>query len=378
MVAARLSACVRSSDSVARLGGDEFAVLLENLPETATEIDHESAQHVADKMIAALAAPILINGQQLNTSCSIGISVYPADGREPATLMKHADVAMYDAKSKGRNNYQFFSQDMNARAQERLSIESFLRLALRRDEFELHYQPRVSFLTGQVSGVEALLRWRHPRRGLLTPDKFIHIAEDSGQIVPIGEWVFEQAFRQIAEWRAKSARDLRLAVNLSAPQLYDGERLLRAVGSALSAANLDPTVVELELTERMLLKNVDETLRLLDRLGKLGLGLAIDDFGSGYSSLTFLRQLPIDTIKVDTSFVRTIGDAPAQHPGDEAMIRAIVAMTHSLKLNVVAEGIETETQYRLLRDLGCDEYQGWFFAKALPAAEFEAEFLDTQ
>ncbi len=373
-VSARLSACVRATDTVARLGGDEFAVILDNLPVGEAEDAHEGAQNVADKMIASLAAPIMINGQHLNTSCSVGISLFPTDGQDPQTLMKHADVAMYDAKAKGRNNYQFFSHEMNARAQERLSIENFLRLALRRNELLLYYQPRVSFLTGQVTGVEALIRWQHPRRGLVMPDKFIGVAEDSGLIVPIGEWVIEHAFLQIAEWRERSGRDLKLAVNLSVGQMYDGDRLMRAISTCAKAANLDPTVVELELTESMLLKNIDDTAELLTRLGKMGVGLAIDDFGTGYSSLSYLKQLPVDTIKVDSSFVRDIGT----DPNDEAIIRAIIAMTHSLKLNVVAEGVEREDQYRVLRDLECDEYQGYFFSKPLPPAEFEAQFLDLQ
>ncbi len=373
-VAARLSACVRATDTVARLGGDEFAVILENLPQGEDAEDQEDAQNVADKMIASMAAPIMVNGQHLNTSCSIGISVYPADGRDPQTLMKHADVAMYDAKAKGRNNYQFFSHEMNSRAQERLTIETFLRTALRRDELLLHYQPRVSFLTGKVTGVEALLRWQHPRRGLLMPDKFIGVAEDAGLIVSIGEWVFEHAFQQIAEWRKKSDLDLRLAVNLSVGQMFDGERLLRAISQAAKAADIDPSVVELELTESMLLKNIDENAELLTRLGAMGLGIAIDDFGTGYSSLSYLKRLPVDSIKVDSSFVRDIGT----DVNDEAIIRAIIAMTHSLKLNVVAEGVESEDQYRVLRDLECDEYQGFFFSKPLPAAEFEAQFLDIQ
>ena len=370
-VAARLSACVRTTDTVARLGGDEFAVILENLPPDE-DAGAEGAQHVAEKMITALAAPILINDQPLNTSCSIGISVFPHDGQDTQTLMKHADVAMYDAKAKGRNNYQFFSQEMNARAQERLSVERFLRLAVRNDELELHYQPRVSFLTGQITGVEALMRWNHPKRGLLSPDKFIHVAEDSGHITAMGEWVFEHAFKQIADWRARSGRDLGLAVNLSPAQLVDGQRLTRAIERSLIDSGLDPTAVELELTEGMLIKNVDETRTLLDRLGASGLGIAIDDFGTGYSSLAYLRQLPVDTIKVDSQFVREIGI----NPNDEAIIRAIIAMTHSLKLNVVAEGVENEAQYRVLRDLECDEYQGFFFARPLPAAEFEAQYLD--
>ena len=371
-VATRLAACVRASDTVARLGGDEFAVILENLPGSGNNAVHEGAQQVAEKMIAALAAPIMINTHQLTTSCSIGIGIYPTDGPDPKTLMKHADVAMYDAKAKGRNNYQFFSHELNAKAQERLSIENYLRLALHRDELVLHYQPRVSFKTGQITGVEALLRWQHPRHGLLAPGKFISVAEDSGLIVPIGEWVIENAFSQVARWQKKSGRDMRLAVNMSVRQMFDGCRLVRTLEQMASAASLDLRTVDLELTESMLLKNIDDTAMLLKQLGDMGLGLSIDDFGTGYSSLSYLKQLPVDSIKVDSSFVRDIGT----DPNDEAIVRAIVAMTHSLKLNVIAEGVETEDQYRVLRDLACDEYQGFFFSQPLPPAEFEAQFLD--
>ena len=365
-VAARLTACVRASDTVARLGGDEFAIILENL--TA---DGQEAQSVAEKMIASLAAPIQLGEHQLNTSCSLGISIYPGDGQDAQSLMKHADVAMYDAKAKGRNNYQFFSEAMNAKAQERLSIENFLRLALRRNELLLHYQPRVGFSTGEVTGVEALLRWQHPRLGMLMPDTFISVAEDSGLIVPIGEWVMEEAFRQVATWQKKSNRSLAVAVNLSSGQLFDSKRLVMSIESALKKSGLDAHDVELELTESMLLKNTDDTSRALKHLGKLGIGIAVDDFGTGYSSLSYLKQLPIDSIKVDSSFVRDIG----ADPNDEAIIRAIIAMTHSLKLNVVAEGVEREEQYRVLRDLECDEYQGFYFSKPLPPEEFEAAFL---
>ena len=371
-VAARLSACVRASDTVARLGGDEFAVILENLPGSESRDVHEGAQQVAEKMIAALASPIMINTHHLTTSCSIGIGIYPTDGPDPKTLMKHADVAMYDAKAKGRNNYQFFAHELNARAQERLSIENYLRLALRRDELLLHYQPRVSFKTGQITGVEALIRWQHPRHGLLAPDKFIGVAEDSGLIVPMGEWVIEHAFQQVAEWQKKSGREIRLAVNISVGQMFDADRLVRALEQAARATTLDLHTVELEMTESMLLKNIDDTAVLLKTLGDMGLGLAIDDFGTGYSSLSYLKQLPVDSIKVDSSFVRDIGT----DPNDEAIVRAIIAMTHSLKLNVIAEGVENEDQYRVLRDLDCDEYQGFFFSKPLPPAEFEAQFLD--
>ncbi len=367
-VAARLAACVRGSDTVARLGGDEFAVIIDNLPPS----DYDVAQNVAEKMISALASPIMIGGQHLNTSCSIGISVFPGDGEDLQTLMKHADVAMYDAKAKGRNNYQFFSHQMNAKAQERLSTENYLRLAMRRNELVLHYQPRVSFATGHVTGMEALIRWQHPRHGLILPNTFVSVAEDSGLIISMGEWVIESACAQLAKWKKKSGRDLTMAINLSAGQMLDGDRLIRAVKTSAIDVKLDTRSLEFELTESMLLKNTEDTAAILQKLGDLGIGIAIDDFGTGYSSLSYLKQLPVDCIKVDSSFVRDIGT----DPNDEAIIRAIIAMSHSLKLNVVAEGVENEAQYRVLRDLECDEYQGFFFSKALPAEEFEAQFLD--
>jgi len=366
-VASRLTACVRATDTVARLGGDEFAVILENLDDD----DDEGAQSVAEKMIAAMGAPMLIESQHLSTSCSIGISLYPNDGRDSQTLMKSADVAMYYAKEKGRNNYQFFSQDMNARAQERLSVENYLRLALRRNELVLHYQPRVKVGTGELVGVEALVRWQHPRRGLLMPDRFIGVAEDSGLIVPIGEWVLDHACKQLREWQAH-APGLKLAVNLSVGQIADGERLLRAVEAALRGAGVPARALELELTESHLMQDIAEKSAFLHRLGELGVGLAIDDFGTGYSSLSYLKSLPVDSIKIDSSFVRDIG----ADPNDEAIIRAIVAMAHSLHLMVVAEGVETAAQLEVLRELGCDEYQGFLESPALAAAEFAAKYLE--
>ena len=366
-VAARLSGCVRGADTVARLGGDEFAVLLEDLqggPEAG-------ARAVADKMVAAMGEPMLIGNQHLNTSCSVGISLYPADGRDSATLMKHADVAMYYAKEKGRNNFQFFSAGMNQRAQERLSVENYLRLALQRGELVLHYQPRVRFADGVVVGVEALVRWQHPRRGLLPPAKFIDVAEDSGLIVPIGEWVLERACAQARQWQLALGRPLKLSVNLSVGQVRDGERLFRAVAGAVSRAGLDPATLELELTESLLMQNVEEKAALLNRLGGLGVGLAIDDFGTGYSSLSYLKKLPVDAIKIDSSFVRDIG----RDANDEAIIRAIIAMAHSLKVAVVAEGVETEAQLAVLASLGCDEFQGFHAAPGLPPPEFERRYV---
>lgn len=364
-VAARLTACVRASDTVARLGGDEFAVILEDLRE-----DDDGVQQVAEKMISAMGAPMLVEGQALNTSCSIGISLFPGDARDSATLMKNADAAMYYAKEKGRNNYQFFSSEMNTRAQERLSVENYLRLALRRQELVLHYQPRMNGVTGELVGMEALIRWQHPRRGLLTPDKFIDVAEDSGLIVPIGEWVIDTACAQVHAWRSALKAGMRVSVNLSVGQFVNGERLYRAVEEAVRRNRIEPEALELELTESHLMQDIEEKAALLGRLGDLGVGLAIDDFGTGYSSLSYLKRLPVDSIKIDSSFVRDIG----VDPNDEAIITAIVAMAHSLKLAVVAEGVETEAQLKALRALGCDEYQGFLESAALPAAEFEKRY----
>ncbi len=365
-VAARLTACVRATDTVARLGGDEFAVILENLDDD----DDEGAQQVAEKMIGAMGAPMLIDNQHLSTSCSIGISLYPNDGKDSASLMKNADVAMYFAKEKGRNNYQFFSAQMNSRAQERLSVENYLRLALKRNELVLHYQPRVKMATGELVGVEALIRWQHPRRGLLMPDKFIEVAEDSGLIVPIGEWVLENACAQIRAWQHSVKHGLKISLNLSVGQVVDGERLYAAVQAALQRSGIDAECLELELTESHLMKNIDEKASLLHRLGQLGVGISIDDFGTGYSSLSYLKTLPVDSIKIDSSFVRDIhADA-----NDAAIIKAILAMAHSLHLSVVAEGVETAEQFRLLKDLGCDEYQGFHESPPLTPADFEKRY----
>jgi EAL domain-containing protein (putative c-di-GMP-specific phosphodiesterase class I) len=316
---------------------------------------------------------MLVDGQPLSTSCSIGISLFPSDGRDGATLMKNADVAMYHAKEKGRDNYQFFSADMNQKVQERMAVESFLRLALKRSELVLHYQPRLRVTTGELVGVEALIRWQHPRRGLLPPEKFIDVAEDSGLIVPIGEWVLETACAQLGDWRRRLQPNLLLSVNLAVRQMRDAERLLASVVRAVEGAGLAPTALELELTESKLMQDIEEKATLLKQLGSLGVRLSIDDFGTGYSSLSYLKSLPVDSIKIDSSFVRDI-DAD---PDDEAIIRAILAMAHSLELSVVAEGVETEAQFRALKALGCDEYQGHYAAPALTAGGFE-KWLEKQ
>jgi len=366
-VAKRLTESVRATDTVARLGGDEFAVILENLGAD----DAEGAQHVAQKMVDAVTAPMVIQGQPLATSCSIGLSLYPADGRDSATLMKNADVAMYYAKEKGRNNFQFFSAGMNAKAQERLSIESYLRLALKRNELVLHFQPRMRLNTRALVGVEALVRWQHPRRGLLAPSKFIEVAEDSGLIVPIGEWALAEACRQVGAWRLGTGTQLRLAVNISAGQLRDGERLFGAVVQGLAQPGMEGAALELEITESHLMRDIEDKAKLFDRLGELGVRIAIDDFGTGYSSLSYLKKLPVDAIKIDRSFVRDI----EEDPNDAAIIQAILAMAHSLGLSVVAEGVERPAQYLALKSLGCDEYQGFFESPPLTGEDFERRYV---
>lgn len=364
-VATRLASCVRATDTVARLGGDEFAVILADLK------DEQGVRQVAENMIAGLAAPIFTGNLQLNTSGSIGIGVFPDDGRDSATLMKNADAAMYHAKEKGRNNFQFFAADMNARVLERLTIENFLRKAVPQDELVLYYQPRVDFETGEMVGVEALLRWRHPRRGLLTPDKFISVAEESGLIVGIGAWVLSEAMGQVHEWQRAGLSDLKVSVNLSVGQIRDAEAFMQVVDKALEQTGLNPRFLELELTETLLMQNIKEKTELLNRLGEKGISLSIDDFGTGYSSLYYLKTLPVDSVKIDGSFVRDI----VIDPNDEAIIRAIVAMAHSMQLRVVAEAVETDAQFTALKSLGCDEYQGYLASAPLAVDEFEDRYL---
>jgi diguanylate cyclase (GGDEF)-like protein/PAS domain S-box-containing protein len=365
-VGQRLAPCLRVTDTLARLGGDEFAVVLENL-----DIDGQrGTQHVAEKILHAMAAPFQVHGHQLNSSCSIGISLFPADGRDANALMRAADVAMYDAKKHGRNTYKFFAQEMNARAHERLAIESYLRSALARDELRLYFQPRVGFARNDLLGVEALLRWQHPQRGLIGPDKFIGVAEDSGLIVPIGEWVLTRACQQVRAWQ-RDLGELKVSVNVSVGQIADGERLFSAVTRALDDSGLAPDALELELTESLLMMQVDEKVTLLNRLGKLGVSVAIDDFGTGYSSLSYLKRLPVDALKIDKSFVKDV--EVDMH--DTAIVRAILALAHSLKLNAVAEGVETARQHAALRSMGCDEFQGYFASPPLPAHEFEERYF---
>ena len=364
-VATRMLACIRKGDTLSRLGGDEFVVTLEGLQHA------EDAAQVAGKIIKALARPVEIAGHTLTTSCSIGISIFPMDAEDDRTLMKNADTAMYHAKERGRNNYQFFSPEMNVRAVERHNLETALRLAIERQEFVLFFQPQVDIRTSKVVGMEALLRWQHPDRGLLSPATFIGVAEESGLIDPIGQWVLRTACQRAKAWQDGGYRPLKIAVNISARQLNKPRDFSRGLSRVLSSTGLDPRYLELEMTESLLLHNAEENIAVLRKLGQDGVRIAVDDFGIGYSSLAYLRQLPIDSLKIDRSFVRDI----ETDPEDAAIIHAVVAMAHSLELQVTAEGVETRGQLEALERLGCDEYQGFLFSKPLPAVEVAARFL---
>ena len=355
-VANRLSACVRESDIVARLGGDEFVVALTSL---ANDMD---AAHVVKKIIAVLDIPCEIEGKQLHTTLSVGISFFPDNGEDVDALMKNADTAMYHAKEMGRNNFQFFSPAMMAAATERLEIERDLRIALKNNEFELHYQPQVCANKGLIRGVEALIRWRHPDRGLIPPLKFIPIAEESGVIESIGSWVLEEACRQMAEWR-KAGFDLKhVAVNLSAHQLRSSD-LVRQVQSAIARFGLTPGQLELEITESVAMEDPERAIGQLHMLRDSGVVLAIDDFGTGYSSLAYLKMLPIHTLKLDRAFVRDI----ETNENDAAISSATLALAKNLGLRVVAEGVETEGQRDFLTSHACNLLQGYLFGKPEPA-----------
>ncbi|HEV8259158.1 MAG TPA: EAL domain-containing protein [Burkholderiales bacterium] len=357
--AQRLVACVRGSDTVSRQGGDEFVVLL-------SEIEHaEDAARSAEKMLLALAAPHSIAGKALHITASIGISVYPDDGRDAETLIKCADTAMYHAKGKGRSNYQFFTEDMNVRAVERQFLEGNLRRALERREFVLHYQPKINLDSGAITGVEALIRWRHPERGLIPPGLFVPIAEDCGLIVPIGRWVLHEACRQAQAWIDAGLPPLSVAVNISALE-FQSKDFLEGVRATLKETRLNPRYLELELTETVLMQDAGSTAPALNALKAIGVRLAIDDFGTGYSSLSYLRQFPIDTLKIDQSFVRELTAGSR----DDTIVTAVISMGKTLKQRVVAEGIETGEQLSLLQRQHCGEGQGYHFSRPVSAEEF--------
>ena len=356
----RISDCLRKGDAMARLGGDEFAIIIADVKQ------QESLAKVADKIIRAVQEPFLLNGFELFTSTSIGISVYPNDTTDLDVLVKNADVALYRAKEHGRNNYQFFIEDMNARSMERLVMESRLRHAIAREELLLYYQPQIDIGSGRVIGVEALVRWRSPELGMVLPSDFIPLAEETGLIVPLGDWVLHAACRQLRAWRDAGLQLERIAVNLS-PRQFRQAGLDETVESAIGAAGLDGSSLEVEITENTAMNNPELSQVILDSLRSIGVQIAIDDFGTGYSSLANLKHFPVTRLKIDQAFVRDV----AEDPDDAAIVLAVIGMAHSLKLRVIAEGVENEAQLGFLRSNGCDEAQGYLFSRPLAAAEME-------
>jgi len=354
-VAERLLACVREDDTVCRIGGDEFVLILTGITRG------EDAAKLAQKILDSLAKPMAVDGHELFITTSIGIGIYPNDGEEAETLLKNADSAMYRAKEMGRNNYQLFTPAMNARAVMRLSLESGLRRALEREELVLYYQPVLGIADSRIVGVEALVRWRHPERGLLEPSEFIPLAEDSRLIIPMGQWIVEQACRQARSWRDAGLPPLRMSVNLSARQFQ--RDLIRMIHRALKDAGFEAQSLELEITESAAMQNVELTIGMLHGLRAMGVRIAMDDFGTGHSSLSYLKRFPIDTVKIDQSFVRDM----TVDPYDAAIVSGVVDMAHSLRLKVVAEGVETEEQAAFLKGLRCDEMQGYLFSRPIPA-----------
>jgi diguanylate cyclase (GGDEF)-like protein/PAS domain S-box-containing protein len=358
-VAARLERCVRESDTVGRQGGDEFVAVLSEL-EAA-----ENAGISAAKLLAALTLPYHIGPHDLIVPVSIGVSIYPDDAEDAETLISNADTAMYHAKENGRNNYQFFREEMNIRASERQFIESSLRVALERNQFSLHYQPKIDLGTGAINGVEALLRWKHPERGFIPPAQFVPIAEDTGLILPIGQWVLREACRQSREWLDAGFTPMPMAVNISAVE-FRSKDFVESVRTVLKESKLEPRCLELELTESVLMKHAESTVSMLKTLKAIGVNLTVDDFGTGYSSLSYLRQFPVDSLKVDQSFVHEI----SSQRDDAAIVSAVISMGNSLNKRVIAEGVETREQLEFLTAEGCEEAQGYYFNRPMAANQF--------
>jgi diguanylate cyclase (GGDEF)-like protein len=358
-VAGRLKHCVRESDLVARFGGDEFVIVVDGIS------GQEQATVVAQKVLAALLPPVVLAGHECRTTGSIGIAVYPENGNDVQTLTKNADMAMYRAKEDGKNNFRFFSAEVKSQSIERLKLEADLRHALELDQLTLHYQPKIEVATGRISGAEALLRWTHPTLGNVSPTEFIPLAEETGLIIPIGRWVLSRACAQNTLWHSKGLPPISVAVNLSPRQFLDAD-LLDDIDGVLASTGMPAHLLQLEITESMVMQNVERAIGLLDKIRSRGVRLAIDDFGTGYSSMSLMKKFPIDTIKIDRSFVRDL----AKSPEDRAIAKAIISMSKALGLTVVAEGVETTEQDGFLRRHGCDEVQGYLFSKPLPPDEF--------
>jgi diguanylate cyclase (GGDEF)-like protein len=364
--AGRLRRSLHAGDIVARLGGDEFVAILESTS------DRAEVEVIAQALLAELGESLLLSGHECHTSASIGIAMFPADGSDVQTLTKNADMAMYRAKEDGKNAYRFFTEAAKTPSFERLMLETSLRHALERNELSLHYQPKVDLLTGQITGVEALLRWAHPELGNVSPVQFVPLAEETGLIVPIGRWVLKEACAQNMAWQRRGLHPVSMAVNLSRRQFID-QSLLDDIDDALASCGMSPAMLQIEVTESMMMQNVARAAKIMNAIQGRGIRLAVDDFGTGYSSMSLMKQFPIDTLKIDRSFVKDLPDDAE----DKAIAQAIISMGKAMGMTLVAEGVETTEQQRFLRDHGCDEMQGWLFSKPLPP-DTMAELLRSQ
>jgi diguanylate cyclase (GGDEF)-like protein/PAS domain S-box-containing protein len=366
VVAERLSRCARTSDTVARHGGDEFVIVLPQLS------DEDALVAWMERVRASISEPVWLDGTEMYVGCSMGASFFPQDGEDAEAVLKKADLAMYRAKDMGRNTYQFYQPEMNSSAGARMNVERRLRRALRDDEFLLHYQPQVDLRSGTVVGMEALVRWMDPEQGLVSPASFIPVAEECGLIGPLSEWVLREACRQNKAWQDQGLPLARVSVNLSARQ-FQLRDMAQLVTSVLAETGLAPRFLELELTESAIMRNAEEAVIMLSELAALGISIAIDDFGTGYSSLSYLKRFPVNRLKIDRSFVADIGTSGE----DETITSAIIALAHSLNLQVIAEGVETSAQLDFLLARKCDEMQGFYFSRPVPAAAIPALLLET-
>ncbi|HEX2954083.1 MAG TPA: EAL domain-containing protein, partial [Bacillota bacterium] len=359
-VAERISGCLGEGDTLARLSGDTFTLLFSQVERV------EDVAKMAQTILESFKQPFILSDMEIFTTLSMGISLYPNDGEDVDNLMKNADTALYRAKEQGRNNYQFYTPLMNAKASERLALENSLRRALSREEFIVYYQPQIEAKIGRIIGVEALVRWKHPDLGLVSPAEFIPMAEETGLIVPIGSWVLRNACLQSKAWQSMGLPPIKIAVNLSARQ-FQQEDLVAMVKEALDQTGFDPQLLELEITESIAMQNADYTITILNDLKTMGVHISLDDFGTGYSSLNYLKKFPIDTLKIDQSFVRDL----TLNPNDLAIAKAVIALAHSMNLEVMAEGVETKEQMSILREEQCDMMQGYLFGRPVSAAEIE-------
>lgn len=358
-IARRIRACVRETDTVARFGGDEFGLIQTNLHTV------EGAADLADRLVASIGEAYHIDGHEIHTAASVGVTIYPFDDHNAEDLLKNADMAMYKAKREGRGRYQFYIAELNQVIQRRAAIERDLRTALQKDEFRLHYQPQVDLESGKLVGVEALLRWQHPERGDISPVEFIPVAESTGLILPIGDWVLQNACRQARAWQDMGLEPVRVAINLSAMQ-FRHKNLLETITQALAESGLDPRWLEVELTESLIMKDVRATVDTLQHLHELGVQISVDDFGTGYSSLSYLTRFPISKIKLDKSFVRDVDKKDGA-----AIARTVITLGHSLNMRVIAEGVENDEQLRFLREHACNEVQGYYFGRPMPPGAIE-------